>query len=208
MGRSTRRIANRPCRSRGERSGSRFAASSTRRTHDLVRHGELDRRIVARSAGETISGQGLDHRPILPEACCGVAKVRRLHTDAASLSAALVRYLKMERVGCRLRVLADRRIFAAHSVSPLSASYRGHPSFTIWPLARRVRGAVRAGSAPDYGLVLGGDAKVFFTTPENFDQLHVSEPSSQCGDFDRSTGRLAAEGGAFLGVNTNGGPTG
>jgi len=78
----------------------------------------------------------------------------------------------------------------------------------FWLFVRRVRGATRAGSAPDYGLDLDDDAKAFFTTAENFDQLHVSEPSSQCADFDRSSGRLAAAGGAFLGVNANGGPAG
>jgi hypothetical protein len=203
MGRRARRITN-----RAERPVTLFAAASTRRTCDLARHGQLDRHIVAGSSRQTISGHGLDHRPILPEACCGVVNVRRLHLDAASLSAALVRYLKMERVGYCLGVGADRLLLAAHLVSPLSYVGLGHFSFTIWPLARRVRGAVRAGSALDYGLVLGDDAKAFFTTAENFDQLHVSEPSSQCADFDRSTGRFAAEGGAFLGVNTSGGPTG
>src|SRR5713226_1985185 len=65
-----------------------------------------------------------DHRPVLPEECRGVVNVGRLHFDAASLSSALVRYLKMERVGCRPGVFAGRPAFAAHLVSPLRASNR------------------------------------------------------------------------------------
>jgi len=57
-------------------------------------------------------------------------------------------------------------------------------------------------------LGLDDDAKAFFTTAENFDQLHVSEPSSQCADFGRSGGRLTAAAGGFFGVNAMGGPTG
>jgi hypothetical protein len=56
--------------------------------------------------------------PVLPEECRGVVNVGRLHFDAASLSCALVRYLKMERVGYRLRVFIGRPAFAAHLVSP------------------------------------------------------------------------------------------
>ena len=84
----------------------------------------------------------------------------------------------------------------------------GHFTFTFWLFVGRVHGARCAGSALDYGFVLDDDAKAFFTTAENFDQLQVSEPSSQCADFDRSSGRLAAAAGAFFGVNTIGGPTG
>jgi hypothetical protein len=193
-------------RSRAERSV--LVPVSTRRLRDLVRYGEPDRPIVAGSTRETFPGQGLDHRPILPEAVCGVVKVRRLHLDAASLPSALVRYLKMERVGCCPGVLASRLTFAAHFGVPCPASDRGHFRFTIWPLARRVRGAARAGSAPDYGLVLGDDTKAFFTTAENLAQLHASEPSSQCADFDRSTGRFAAAAAEFFGVKTIGGPAG
>jgi hypothetical protein len=58
------------------------------------------------------------------------------------------------------------------------------------------------------GFALDDDAKAFLTTAENFAQLQVSEPSSQCADFDRSTGRFAAAGDELLGVNTIGGPTG
>jgi hypothetical protein len=65
----------------------------------------------------------------------------------------------------------------------------------------------------DQGFVFGvlspdDDANAFFTAAENLAQLHVSEPSSQRVDFDRSTGRFAAEEGIFLGVNSIGGPTG
>jgi hypothetical protein len=54
---------------------------------------------------------------------------------------------------------------------------------------------------------LDDEAKAFFTTAESFAQLQVSEPSSQRVDFDRSTGRFAAVGGKFVGVNAIGGPT-
>src|SRR5436190_812812 len=67
---------------------------------------------------ETISRHGLNHRPILPETCCGVANVGRLDRDAASLSSAPVRYLKMERVARRLRFFASRLTFAAHRCPP------------------------------------------------------------------------------------------
>jgi hypothetical protein len=64
-----------------------------------------------------------DHRPVLPEESRGVVNVGRLDFDAASLSSALVRYLKMERVGYRLRVFGvarrSRRIWC-----PLRASNR------------------------------------------------------------------------------------
>jgi hypothetical protein len=40
------------------------------------------------------------------------------------LSSTLVRYLKMERIGYRLRAFAGRLAFAAHLVSPLRASNR------------------------------------------------------------------------------------
>ena len=66
----------------------------------------------------------IDHRPVLPEGRRGVVNVGRLHFDAASLSSALVRYLKMERVSYRPRVFAGRPAFAAHLVSPLRASNR------------------------------------------------------------------------------------
>jgi hypothetical protein len=55
---------------------------------------------------------------------------------------------------------------------------------------------------------LDDEAKAFFTTAESFAQLQVSEPSSQRVDFDRSTGRFAAVGGKFVGVNPIGGLTG
>jgi len=90
----------------------------------LSRRGQLDRPVVASSIDQTISRHGLDHRPVLPEECRGVVNVGRMHFDAASLSSALVRYLKMERVGYRLRVFAGRPAFAAHLVSPLRASNR------------------------------------------------------------------------------------
>jgi hypothetical protein len=88
----------------------------------LSRRGQLDRPVVASSTDQTISGHGLDHRPVLPEECRGVVNVWRLHLDAASLSAALVRYLKMERVSYSPRAIGSRPAFAAHLVSPLRAS--------------------------------------------------------------------------------------
>jgi hypothetical protein len=88
----------------------------------LSRRGQLDRPVVASSIDQTISRHGLDHRPVLPEECRGVVNVWRLHLDAASLSPALVRYLKMKRVSCGLRAIGSRPAFAAHLVSPLRAS--------------------------------------------------------------------------------------
>jgi hypothetical protein len=79
--------------------------------------------------------------------------------------------------------------------------------FTIWLFVRHVGGEVSSALAFDQGFVLDDDANAFFTTAENFAQLQVSEPSSQRVDFDRSTGRFAAEEGGFVGVNTIGGPT-
>jgi hypothetical protein len=86
------------------------------------RNGQLDCPVVARSTDEAIPSHGLDHRPVLPEKCRGVLNVGRLHFDAASLSSALVRDLKMKRVGYRLRDFVSRSAFAAHLVSPLLAS--------------------------------------------------------------------------------------
>jgi len=83
---------------------------------DLSRFGQLDCPVFARSADQTVSSHGFDHRPVLPEECRGV--VGRLHFDAASLSSALVRYLKVECVGYRLIVFIGRPAFAAHLVSP------------------------------------------------------------------------------------------
>jgi len=73
---------------------------------------------------------------------------------------------------------------------------------------RRVGGEAWPTQTLNQGFVLGDDANAFFTTAESFAQLQVSVPSSQRADFDRSTSRLAAEEGGFLGVNTIGGPTG
>lgn len=80
---------------------------------------QLDRPVAVRLAGETLSSQGLDHRPVLPKECRGRLNVGRLYFDAAGLSSAVVGYLKMERIGYRLRVLVGRLAFAAHLVSPL-----------------------------------------------------------------------------------------
>src|SRR6476661_9084716 len=63
------------------------------------RNDQLDRPVAVRCADETISGQGFDHRPILPKECRGRLNVGRLYLDAAGLSSALVGYLKMERIG-------------------------------------------------------------------------------------------------------------
>jgi hypothetical protein len=60
----------------------------------------------------------------LPEECRGVVNVGRVHFDTASLSSAIVRYLKMERVGYRLRVFVGRAAFASHLVSPRRALNR------------------------------------------------------------------------------------
>ena len=48
-------------------------------------------------------------------------------------------------------------------------------------------------------------AKVLFTATESFAQLQVSEPSSQCADFDRSANRFSAAGDEFRGANAIGG---
>src|ERR1700682_5725311 len=88
----------------------------------LSRNGEPDRPVVASSTDKTISSHRLDHRPVLPEKCRGVVNVGRLHSDAAVLSSALVRYLKMKRVGYHISDFASRSAFAAHLVSPLRAS--------------------------------------------------------------------------------------
>jgi hypothetical protein len=84
----------------------------------LTRNRQFDYAVVARFAVETVSSHGLDHQPVLPKECRRVLNVGRLHFNAAGLSSALVRYLKMERVGYRLRVLVGRPAFAAHLVSP------------------------------------------------------------------------------------------
>ena len=55
-----------------------------------------------------------------------------LHFDAARLSSALVRYLKMEGVVGRLRAFANRLVFAAHLVSPLSCVELGYFRIAIW----------------------------------------------------------------------------
>jgi hypothetical protein len=47
---------------------------------------------------QTISSHGLNHWPVLSEKCRRIVDIGRLHLDAASLSSAVVRYLKMERV--------------------------------------------------------------------------------------------------------------
>ena len=89
-----------------------------------------------------------DHRPVLPEESRGVVNVGRLDFDAASLSSALVRYLKMERVGYRLRVFSGRPAFAAHLVSP-SCVEPGHSKFTIWLFVQRVGAEVSPALALD-----------------------------------------------------------
>ena len=47
--------------------------------------------------------------------------ILRLHFDAAGLATSTIRYLKIERVACKLRIFPNRLI-AAHSVSPCIAS--------------------------------------------------------------------------------------
>jgi hypothetical protein len=73
---------------------------------------------------------------------------------------------------------------------------------------RHVDGEVSREILSNQGFVLEDDANAFFTAAENFTQVHVSEPSSQRVDFDRSIGRFVAEVVGFLGVNSIGGPTG
>src|SRR6266478_9226851 len=85
----------------------------------ISRHGQFDCPVIARFSDYTRSSHGLDHRPALPKECRGVLNIGRLHLDAAGLSSAVVRYLKMECVACRLRVFVVRPAFAAHLVSPL-----------------------------------------------------------------------------------------
>src|SRR5260370_12327052 len=48
-------------------------------------------------------------------------------------------------------------------------------------------------------------AKSLFPATESFAQLQVSEPSSQCADFDRSANRFSAAGDEFRGANAIGG---
>src|SRR5258707_5004702 len=86
----------------------------------ISRHGQLDCPVIARFSDYSHSSHGLDHRPVLPKKCRSVLNIWPLHLDAASLSSAVVRYLKMERVACRLRVFVVRPAFAAHLVSPLA----------------------------------------------------------------------------------------
>jgi hypothetical protein len=132
---------------------------------------------------------------------------------------------------CRLsspRIRGSAGVRGAFGVPPLCVE-PGHFKFTIWLFVRRVGGEVspvperfravrveKNGSdsigadqalALDQGFVLDDDANAFFKTAENFAQLQVSEPPSQCADFDRSTGLFGAEEEVF-GVNTTGGPTG
>jgi hypothetical protein len=47
---------------------------------------------------------------------------------------------------------------------------------------------------------LGAEPNAFFSVAENFDQLHDSEPSSQCAALDRSPGSLVLVAGTFVGV--------
>jgi len=85
----------------------------------------------------------------LPEECRGVVNVGRVHFDTASLSSAIVRYLKMERVGYRLRVFVGRAAFASHLVSPPSCVKPGHFKFTIWLFVRHVGDEVSPAIALD-----------------------------------------------------------
>jgi hypothetical protein len=57
----------------------------------------------------------------LPEKGRGVVNVECLNLDAASLSSAVILYLKIEGIGCRFRIFIARLAFAAHCV-PLRAS--------------------------------------------------------------------------------------
>jgi hypothetical protein len=80
----------------------------------ISKHGELDHSHVVRPFRQTISSHGLNRWPVLSKKGRRVVHVGRLHLDAASLSSAVVRYLKMERVGCCLRIFVARSAFAAH----------------------------------------------------------------------------------------------
>src|SRR5712672_2715748 len=84
----------------------------------ISRHGQLDHSIVMRTFRQTISSHGLNHWPVLSEKCRRIVDIGRLHLDAASLSSAVVRYLKMERVAYCLRIFIVRSAFAAHWCPP------------------------------------------------------------------------------------------
>src|SRR5260370_12041102 len=127
-----------------------------------------DYQVVARPADQTISCHGLDHRPVLPEEFRGVVNAWCLHLDAARLSSAVVRNLKMERVGYRLRVFAGRPAFAAHLVSPHSCVEPGHSKFTIWLFVGRVDGEVGPASALGWGFVPGRGCECIRSTNDAF----------------------------------------
>jgi hypothetical protein len=70
------------------------------------------------------------------------------------------------------------------------------------------RGRDEVNPALDQGFVLDDVANASFITAESFDQPQASELPSQRVDFDRSAGCFTTGDDWFLGVNTNGGPTG
>ena len=117
----------------------------------VARRCQLDCPVLARFIDETISDLGLDHRPVLPNEHLGNANIRRLHVDAARSSSDLVFHLEMKCIaaGC-IYLLVDRPVLAAHFGVPVLRQPE-HLTWTIWPLARRVHGAARSGSAPYCG---------------------------------------------------------
>src|SRR5258708_22017566 len=114
----------------------------------------------------------------------------------------------MEGIGCRLRGRVGAVGLAAHVVAPLRASNRDTLSLRFGFSCGALVAKLVRHRPWIYGFILDDDAKASFTTAENFSQLQESELSSQRVGFDRSTGRFAAAGGEFTGVNTIGGPTG
>jgi len=131
------------------RAGLRALPKGSSPANSPSRHGQPDRAVVAGRSDQTISSHRLDHRPVVPQECRGIGNALRFNLDAASLSSALVRYLKMKRVGCRLGVFAGRPASAAHLVSPLWCVEPGHFEFTILLFVRRVDGEVRPALEPD-----------------------------------------------------------
>ena len=79
------------------------------------RHREPDLRPFG-SRDQRFASHQFDRCPILMEEAPCVVEIVRLHSNAASLSAGAIRYLKVKIEPDR--VLLDRLIIAAHLVSP------------------------------------------------------------------------------------------
>src|SRR5882757_3237183 len=82
------------------------------------RHRKLDLRPVS-SRGQRFASHQFDRWPVLAEEVRCVVVIVRLHSNAASLSAGAVRYLKVKIEADGFRILFDRLIIAAHLMSPL-----------------------------------------------------------------------------------------